>query len=782
MFKASLESGFTKGIALIGGVIITIGVLALVGWISDFRILSSFSDNYIPMAPATAISVILFGFILLFGAYKPGTGIRKWFTVAIIGALSLNGLLTFWGILGLHNNVLEEILLPTIETLGNFPINHMSPYTGLLLLLSGVALELNIFSLNRYKLTNVISGLGLVVSFAGFVALLGYLFSTPFLYSGSIIPLAMPTSIIFFLLGFGLILMVGSTGIILRQFVGHSSSARVLRVILPLVLSGILLEDLLDIKLSHALNLNPALLLSLLTIVFIILTSFIVVKLTKKIFQSVDQAERELILQKSRFQQLFENSPLGMAMLDENEGIITINRSFNTIFQFSLTEIQGKRIDDIIVPKALADEAFALTLKTKYGEVGENETQRMRKDGSMVPVHVFGIPIIIDDKVVGFYSFYQDITKRKQAEKKLQESEGRINTLVQTIPDLIWLKDKEGVYLSCNRMFERFFGAQQEDIVGKTDYDFVNRNLADSFREHDRKAMVLGLPSSNEEWVTFADDGHRALLDTIKTPMFDSDGILIGVLGIARDITERKLAESMLKENEVLLRDLNATKDKFFSIIAHDLKNPINSISGFSELLVENLRTYEVEKSAKIIAQINSSSKHILDLLDNLLTWAKTQSGQIDFNPKNQFLQPSILQIVDVLNFSAKLKNISFEILLEDDIEVYADQDMLQTILRNLITNAIKFTNSGGIVYVKAILEQNHLKITIEDNGIGMNDETRNKLFSLGGNLTTNGTENEKGTGLGLILCKEFVEKHGGKIWVESEIGKGSRFIFTLPK
>jgi PAS domain S-box-containing protein len=144
----------------------------------------------------------------------------------------------------------------------------------------------------------------------------------------------------------------------------------------------------------------------------------------------------------------------------------------------------------------------------------------------------------------------------KSLEESLRQSEGRLNTLVQTIPDLIWLKDENGVYLSCNPMFERFLGAKETEIAGKTDYDFVKRELADSFRENDRNAMAARKPTKNEEWITFADDGHSALLETTKTPMYDSEGALIGVLGIGHDITERYQGEENLRESEQKFRAL----------------------------------------------------------------------------------------------------------------------------------------------------------------------------------------------------------------------------------
>lgn len=249
----------------------------------------------------------------------------------------------------------------------------------------------------------------------------------------------------------------------------------------------------------------------------------------------------------------------------------------------------------------------------------------------------------------------------------------------------------------------------------------------------------------------------------------------------AKLILELQVEKEKLKKSEGKLKELNFTKDKLFSIIAHDLKNPFSSILGFSELLVKNIGNYNVEKSENFLKLINSSIRNTIILIDNLLNWIKSQSGQMNFNPENNNLSLIIQEIIEISNITATVKNISFNYLQLENLEVYADENMLKTVMRNLIFNSIKFTNSGGKIDIFATQNCKFIEITVSDNGIGINKENRNKLFNLETNVTTLGTNNEKGSGLGLVLCKEFVEMHGGKIWVESEVGKGSDFKFTLP-
>ncbi len=257
----------------------------------------------------------------------------------------------------------------------------------------------------------------------------------------------------------------------------------------------------------------------------------------------------------------------------------------------------------------------------------------------------------------------------------------------------------------------------------------------------------------------------------------------IGFIMLLKEIHQKTilLKNTIIEEDKLKLEELNATKDKLFSIIAHDLRSPFNNILGFSDLLINNLNDYKIEQQNKYLGILNTSAKNTLLLLDNLLNWAKSQTGNINFCPKKIILSSLISEIIELSNTVAIAKDISLVQNCQPDIEVISDEDMLKAVLRNLITNAIKFTTPGGKISVIAIKRQNQIEIAVSDNGVGMDENTKNNLFSIKTNGSMLGTANEKGSGLGLILCKEFVEKQGGKIWVESEEEKGSIFKFTLP-
>ncbi len=252
---------------------------------------------------------------------------------------------------------------------------------------------------------------------------------------------------------------------------------------------------------------------------------------------------------------------------------------------------------------------------------------------------------------------------------------------------------------------------------------------------------------------------------------------------LSRVFTHLELKESRdtIKEQNKLLKELNSTKDKFFRIIAHDLKSAFNQLLGFSSLLFESSDKSVSDEVRELSFLLNKSAKNTFKLLENLLSWARFQSGHIKFKQEKLSLYGLVKDNLELLMESAENKHIDLINEVSEDYHIWADKNMINTVIRNLVTNAIKFTNENGKVLVKAYKKKDFTIISVIDTGIGISEQTLPKLFELEFQDSIPGTNDEKGTGLGLILCKEFIEKHGGIISVESEVGKGSTFSFSIP-
>lgn len=239
--------------------------------------------------------------------------------------------------------------------------------------------------------------------------------------------------------------------------------------------------------------------------------------------------------------------------------------------------------------------------------------------------------------------------------------------------------------------------------------------------------------------------------------------------------------EKKVEQRTLELKELNATKDKFFSIIAHDLKNPFNTLMGFTELLLENISDYSEEKLEEFIGILYDTSKQSYNLLENLLEWSRSQTGRLDMAPEMISIHEIFDENVDLLSNHATKKGISLFNKIDPDAIAFADPNMIGTVVRNLIANAIKYTKDKGAITCSSNITSDMIEVTVTDTGIGIKPENLDKLFRIDVNYSTSGTDDETGTGLGLILCKEFITKNGGEIRVESKFGEGSTFIFSLP-
>ena len=268
------------------------------------------------------------------------------------------------------------------------------------------------------------------------------------------------------------------------------------------------------------------------------------------------------------------------------------------------------------------------------------------------------------------------------------------------------------------------------------------------------------------------------IIDTILLPLQN-----IRKRMVLKDLLEEELTQQKrtIEKQRKELESLNATKDKFFSIIAHDLKNPFASLIGASDLLVDNVDELSQEQVKTFSGIINQSARQAYRLLENLLTWSRMQTGSIALKPKEVDLWDLVNEVVILHTGSAENKEINLEAVVDEDIKIFADPNMINTVVRNLVSNAIKFTPGGGNITVSSHTTDSTVEIWVTDTGVGIDSEGQKKLFRIDEQLIKSGTENESGTGLGLILCKEFTEMHNGLIWVESELGKGSSFRFSIP-
>ena len=382
-----------------------------------------------------------------------------------------------------------------------------------------------------------------------------------------------------------------------------------------------------------------------------------------------------------------------------------------------------------------------------------------------------------------------DITDRKRAEEALLRNEVHLRTLVDTLPDLIWLKDPQGAYMSCNSRFESFFGATEAEVVGKTDYDFLDRQLADFFRANDDIAVAAGGPQVNEEEVTFASDGHHEILETIKTPMFDADGRLIGVLGIARDITMRRQQEKERANLEAQLLQAQKMESvgRLAGGVAHDFNNMLGVILGTTDMLLEQIEPTNPVHSD--LVEIRKAGERSANLTRQLLAFARKQT-----------VAPKVIDLNKALHGMAKMlerligEEIALEWIQDEDVwPIKIDPGQIDQLLANLCVNARDAIAGVGRITIETAnrvfdeaycmnhvgwLPGEYVMLAVSDNGCGMDSETMSHLFEPF--YTTK--ELGKGTGLGLATTYGVVKQNEGFIDVYSEIGKGTTFRIYLPR
>lgn len=381
-----------------------------------------------------------------------------------------------------------------------------------------------------------------------------------------------------------------------------------------------------------------------------------------------------------------------------------------------------------------------------------------------------------------FRFIVSDVKKRRVLAEKVIKSRRELETIINTTPALIFVKDIEKKFTLLNKSFLDFFNIDKEKISFQDNKQLIMQDekwLAD---EEDDTIIKNKISLLNIERQTKLADGTVKILNLNKAPILDDNNNVVSIVGVMDDITKRVEFQNELVDSRKKLSEINKQKDKLFSIIAHDLRSPFTGILGFTELLINDFDVLTDLEKKQYLQNTYTSMKNVLALIENLLTWARLNLNKVEFNPIKISMAEVIHTVLKTQNVAASIKKIQLESYCNDNIKAFADEDMISTVIRNLVSNAIKFTNVEGIIKVNCFYEGESVKVSVEDNGVGMEPDVANNLFAIDKQRTTNGTNNEKGTGLGLIICKDFIEKNGGKISVVSKVAYGTNISFTLPK
>lgn len=495
------------------------------------------------------------------------------------------------------------------------------------------------------------------------------------------------------------------------------------------------------------------------------------------------ETQKKLTSSELSYRRLFESAKDGILILDaENGMIIDVNPFLVALLGYSKEQFLAKAIWEIgFLKDIVANRDKFLELQqreyVRYEDLPLETVEGQKKNVEFVSnVYFAGKQKVIQCNI-------RDITDRLHAEEELRTTKDYLDNLITyaNSPIIVWNPDYE--ITRFNHAFEHLSGYNADEALGeKLDFLFPKSNIKESLAEIEKT-------STGEHWESVEipilhKNGQVLIVLWNSAAIYEKGGKkIIATIAQGQDITSRKQAEQELEQKNIQLNQANIEKDKFFSIIAHDLRSPFNIFLGFTKLLEDELPTMTQEQTQKIAVTLRKSATGLYSLLEDLLEWSKLQRGFIFYNPESILLKQKVLIDTALVKESAIKKEIDLSYDIPEDIMVFADEKMLGGILRNLASNAMKFTPNGGKVTISAKpIPSEWVEISVNDTGIGMNREMIENLFQIEINTSRKGTENEPSSGFGLILCKDFVEKHGGKLWVESEINIGSTFYFTLSK
>ncbi|MDP3462349.1 MAG: PAS domain S-box protein [Bacteroidales bacterium] len=501
------------------------------------------------------------------------------------------------------------------------------------------------------------------------------------------------------------------------------------------------------------------------------------------------KAERALVASENQLSNLISNLP-GMVyrcQLDKDYTMTFVSEGSKIVTGFTPLQFVSLSstvsFNDLILPEYRQSIWNKWLELTESGLPFEEEYEIMDANGQRKWVWERGRGVLDDNGNLQFLEGYiEDITERKLAQKTLDEERYLMQALMDNIPDTIYFKDENSRFIRINYAQVRVMGLKSPDeAIGKTDLDFFNSEHAVKAFEEEQEMMTSGNALVNQQEHIKTSRGWRWFTAT-KVPLYDNQGKLTGMVGVSRDITELKNMETLLRESEQHLLKTNAEKDKLFSVIAHDLRSPFNSFLMLTEIFADESLQISMEETKQLLSSMHKSASGLVDLLENLLNWSRIQRGLGVVDPKPIVVNELVNHSLDYFDTHIRNKKLDVKVDIDQNLRVLADPSIISSVMRNLISNAVKFTPKGGVINISAYkTEEKLVLLSVADSGIGIPDNMKEKIFNMD-IRGRKGTEEEASSGLGLLLVKEFVELSQGKIWFESEEGKGTIFYIKIPE
>lgn len=477
---------------------------------------------------------------------------------------------------------------------------------------------------------------------------------------------------------------------------------------------------------------------------------------------------------------ILDKLPIALFIIDEKGKIVFLNDSASNFIGDSKEKCVSKDffnfLDDKTALQSILKKSDNKSLP-KYIEVRFNRING-KSFYTFLSIDNYYNPETQQDQ---FIVSLVDLTNQKMQLELIKENQVRFENIANSAPVMIWITDVNGLFNFVNQIWCDFTGRTIGEELGLNWVQDVHPEDVKSFMEIYTEALENRNSFSHQFRFKRSDNSYRWLMIN-GIPRFSDHNDFLGLIGTCIDITNQKDNEGYIKKINNELENATKNKDKFFSIISHDLRSPLSGIMSLLDIIVTDYDTLDEDEKKEILIEAAKTSKSTFTLMENLLDWSRVQTGKMSFEPQNISLTLVLNSIKNLYYQKLKEKGISLNFEFEKEYFAYADLQITETILRNLISNAIKFTPEFGIILVSFDDMDDSMIVKIKDTGVGMDADQISKLYKLDLSYSTVGTAGERGTGLGLILCKELVEKQGGKIWIESEVGAGSTFFFTLPK